>query len=240
MIRTQAIRRVAAIDYRCEAYDWAFADDAAVRIDAHWADLRRDKPALFDGRVLVAHSLSIDPTDGGTLRARGFETTYKPFICWRDFGFPGAPVANLFAMAALRSADGAFILGEMSASTASAGKLYFPAGTPEPSDADAAGIVDLQANALRELKEETGFGLADVALEDGWTIVFDGARVACMKALRSPLGTDALLQRFAAFRATEKDPELDALVPVHSPDDLDETRMPGFMLAYLQAAFAAD
>ncbi|WP_158811753.1 NUDIX hydrolase [Beijerinckia sp. L45] len=238
-MRTQAIRRAATIDYRCEAYDWAFARDAAVRIDAHWADLRAEKPGLFDGRVLVAHDLAIDQADGGTLRARGFETNYKPFLCWRDFGFPGAPVVNLFAMAALRSADGAFILGEMSAGTASAGKLYFPAGTPEPADADAAGIVDLQANALRELAEETGFGAADVTVEDGWTIVFDDARVACMKALRSPLSIEALMQRFAVFRAAEADPELDALVPVWSPDDLDATRMPGFMLTYLHDAFAA-
>ena len=238
MIRTQAIQHVAAVDYSCEAYDWAFAHDESARIDTHWADMRAAKPGLFDGRVLVAHHLAVEPASGGILRARGFETGYKPFICWRDFGFPGVAVANLFAMAALRSADGAFILGEMSAGTASAGHLYFPAGTPEPSDADGAGIVDLEANALRELEEETGFGPADVAIEPGWTIVFEGARVACMKPLRSHLSAAALMQRFATFRASEKDPELDALVPVWSADDLDPARMPGFMLAYLRAAFA--
>lgn len=238
MIRTQAIQHVRSIDYRLESYDWVFARNEAERIEAHWDALRADKPALFDGRVLVAHRLDVDATDGGVLRASGFETGYKPFISWRDFGFPGEPVANLFAMAALRSADGAFILGEMSAGTASAGHLYFPAGTPEPSDANAAGLVDLEANALRELQEETGFSPEDVTIERGWTIVFDAARVACMKPIRSPLTAEALLQRFAAFRATEQDPELDALVAVRSPEDIDETRMPGFMLAYLRAAFA--
>jgi 8-oxo-dGTP pyrophosphatase MutT (NUDIX family) len=238
LIRTQALQHVAAIDYRCEPYHWTFARDEAARIDAHWAALRADKPGLFDGRVLMAHRLTVDPA-AATLRASGFETGYKSFLSWRDFGFPGAPVANLFAMAALQSVDGAFILGRMSAGTASAGRLYFPAGTPEPSDADSAGLVDLEASALRELEEETGFGPADVTVEPGWTIVFDGARVACMKRLRSSLTTAALMQRFAVFHAHERDPELDALVPVHSPDDLDESRMPAFMLSYLRAAFAS-
>ena len=238
MIRTHAIQHVAAIDFRCEAYRWTFAYDEVARIDAHWAALRAEKPGLFDGRVLMAHRLIVDPA-AATLRASGFETGYKPFLCWRDFGFPGAPVVNIFAMAALRSADGAFILGEMSAGTASAGRLYFPAGTPEPSDANAAGLVDLEASALRELNEETGFGPADFTVEPGWTIVFDGALVACMKRLRSSRTTAALMQRFAAFHANERDPELDAVVPVRSPEDLDEARMPAFMLSYLRAAFAS-
>ena len=69
----------------------------------------------------------------GALRLAGvyFETDYADFVAWRDFGHPGEPVENCFSMAALRSADGAFLLGEMAAHTVNAGRIYFPAGTPD-------------------------------------------------------------------------------------------------------------
>ena len=142
-------------------------------------------------------------------------------------------------MGALQSADGAFMLGAMGAGTTSAGRLYFPAGTPEPADVGPDGAVDLPGNILRELAEETGLAPPDVVLDEDWTLVFDGARVACMKRVRCRLDARAMLERFAAFRAGERDPELDALVPMRSPADFQAERMPDFMLTYLRHAFAA-
>ena len=234
---SREIRRVAAIDYHPTPYDWVFAREEAARIDAFWDAALAEKPALFDGRVLVAHRVSLHPGEGGRLSAEAFETGYKPFLAWREFGFPGAPVSNLFAMGALRSADGAYMLGRMGAGTTSAGKLYFPAGTPEPSDIRD-GRVDLEGNILRELEEETGIAPGAVVFEPSWTLVFDDARLACMRGVRSALDAEAMVERFAAFRATQADPELDALVPVRSPDDLDAARMPEFMLMFLRDAFA--
>jgi 8-oxo-dGTP pyrophosphatase MutT (NUDIX family) len=232
-----AIRRVAEIDYRFKAFDWPFAREDAVVIDAHWARARAEKPGLFDGRVLVARDLLVEDRAGGVLRATAFETGYKAFLAWRDLGFPGAPVFNVFSMCALRSADGAFMLGRMAPGTASAGKLYFPAGTPEPADITD-GMVDLRANMLRELEEETGIASDEIALEDGWTLVFDQARVACMKIGQSALAAEALLARFEHFRAGQVDPELDALAPVRSRADFDAARMPAFMLIYLGHVFS--
>ncbi len=237
MTALQGIQAAAAIDYRCEPYDWAFPREQSAAIDAHWATIVAAKPAVFDGRVLVAHRVALEP--GGVLRAAGFETSYKPFLCWRDFGFPGPPVFNLFPMGALESADGAFMLGRMGAGTTSAGRLYFPAGTPEPADVRADGTVDLAGNIRRELAEETGLRSADVSLDADWTLVVDGARLACLKRVRCHLDAGAMLDRFAAFRAAEDDPELDALVPMRSAADFQEDRMPGFMQTYLRHAFAA-
>lgn len=231
------IVRVARIDHRVAPFDWTFARDEAARIDAHWAEQRRQTPALFDGRVLLAHDLVVE---GDCLRGACFETSFKSFLSWRDFGFPGTPVANCFAMAALRSADGAFMLGEMSSRTANAGRLYFPSGTPEPADADADGRVDLDANTLRELEEETGLRPDEVSMEAGWTIVFDGPAVGCMKLVQSRATAPELQARLATFNATQEDPELVRLVPVRSAADYDPDRMPAFVLRYLDLVLGVE
>lgn len=226
---------VAHVANRLAPHDWRFASDEATRIDARWAELTAAKPALFDGRVLLSRDLAIaDDVLGGT----SFETGYKPFLCWREFGYPGEPVKNLFAMPALRGSDGAFLLGRMSAGTANAGRLYFPAGTPEPADVGGDGFVDYEASILRELEEETGIEPGEVTLDARWTIVFAGPLVACMKVVRSPVTAAALVERVAGFIARQDEPELDALVAVAGPDDFDAASMPPFMLHYLAEALA--
>ena len=224
---------VARIANRLVPHDWRFASDEAARIDARWRELKAATPSLFDGRVLLSRGLAI--TDD-VLSGTSFETGYKPFLCWRALGYPGEPVKNLFAMPALRGSDGAFLLGRMSAATANPGRLYFPAGTPEPGDVGADGFVDYQANILRELEEETGIASSEVTLDARWTIVFAGPLVACMKVVRSPLPASALVERVTGFIAGQEKPELDALVTVAGPDDFDAERMPPFMLHYLEEA----
>ena len=130
------------------------------------------------------------------------------------------------------------MLGRMSAGTANAGRLYFPAGTPEPADAAADGLVDFDANILRELEEETGLSARDVTLDAEWTVLFAGPMVACLKIARSILSAAELQQRAAAFIAEQSEPELDGLHAMRSPGDFDVARMAPFMAYYLTAAFA--
>jgi 8-oxo-dGTP pyrophosphatase MutT (NUDIX family) len=230
------IEDIAHIFYTCEPLPWRFAIEEAAAIDAHWQKLVAKNPRFFNGRVLLMHRFAFTQQDyGRVLQGACFEAEYKAFLAWRDFGFPGDAVWNCFAMPALRSADGAFILGEMAPFTASPGRIYFPAGTPEPSDVKD-GIVDLEGNILRELEEETGIRAAEVTPLPGWTLVLAGARMACMKIVQSPLSAAALVDRIAAFLSREKEPELTRVMPVFCLDDLDAQRMPDFTLAYLRRA----
>ena len=82
------------------------------------------------------------------------------FIAWRDWGFPDRAVRNCFAAGAIRASDGAFVLGVMGPQTANAGKIYFPAGTPDPGDV-VGQEVDLAGSVRREIAEETGLGPGD-------------------------------------------------------------------------------
>ena len=149
--------KVGELDLRFEPTRWTFAERQATSIATHWARLTKAKPSLFNGRVLLLGQREFETGADGVRRLKGvfFETDYADFVAWSDFGHPTEPVDNCFSMAAVRSDDGAFLLGEMAHHTFNAGQIYFPAGTPDPSDVFD-GKVDLEASARRELLEETG------------------------------------------------------------------------------------
>jgi hypothetical protein len=229
---------VDAIEGVFHAREWDFATARAREIDAHWEALRTERPGLFDGRVLLVDLCEVEERAGARiLRTRHFATRFRNFVAQRDFGFPDAGVRNCFAAAALRAADGCFVLGQMGAHTANAGRIYFPCGTPDMEDVRGA-LVDLDGSALRELFEETGLGEGDITPAPGWTIVFEGPRIACMKEARAHAPGDELAARIGAFLARQAEPELSGVHVVRSKADLRPDVMPGFVLAYLERALA--
>ena len=148
-----------------EPWSWRFAAERRDEINRHFAEVQRRRPGVWNGRILLMQRYAIAD---GVLRGACFEADYASFCAWRDWNFPDTNVYNVFAAAALRSADGAFVVGEMAASTFNAGLLTFPCGTPEPADLDADGMLDLGANLGRELMEETGLPIDELKPEPGW------------------------------------------------------------------------
>jgi 8-oxo-dGTP pyrophosphatase MutT (NUDIX family) len=224
---------VSAIEGVYRQRDWAFARERSAEIDAHWASLRAQKPSLFDGRVLLMDEWRLED---GVFHTQHFSADFRAFVALRDFGFPDSGVRNCFAAAALVSSDGAYVLGEMGAHTANAGRIYFPCGTPDMDDVreTASGSsVDLEGSVLRELEEETGLTRQDVSVDPGWLLVFEGPRVACMKIVRSSLSADALIARIDNFLRNQKEPEFVALHVVRDLADLKPDAMPGFTRAFL-------
>src|SRR3954452_12337637 len=143
------IHRVASLDLPVQPWSWPFAEARRAEILAHFAEKQRDKPKLWNGRILMGR----DPVFAGArLTASYFETDFASFLAWRDWGFPDKDVFNGFGMGALRCADGAFVLGEMGPHTANAGRIYFASGTPDPSDLRG-DVVDVAGSVLREVEE---------------------------------------------------------------------------------------
>lgn len=223
------IRPIDRAEIVFERWEWPFARDRRGDIDAHFAGLRRDRPGVWNGRALLVRRYTID---GGVLRGTCFETDYASFCAWRAWGFPDAAVFNVFAAGALRGADGAYLLGEMAPSTASAGKLYFPCGTPEPADLDEDGMPDFAGNVGRELLEETGIAVGELAADPGWTLVRDGCYVALLRRLTAPLDADALRARILDHIASEREPELAGIRIVRGPADFTPA-MPTWVTAFL-------
>jgi 8-oxo-dGTP pyrophosphatase MutT (NUDIX family) len=224
-IRVVALERVVL---RFAPRPWGFAEQRRADIDAHFASLKRDKPDLWNGRVMMLHDWHL--TDGA-LRGSFLETDFASMLAWRDWDAPDKTVRNCFAQAALRAADGSFVLGVMGAHTANAGRIYFPSGTPDPDDVDGE-HVDLVGSVMRELTEETGLSAQDVTADAGWHAVLAGMRIALMKTLRSTEPANVLRERILANLARQAKPELADIRIVRGPVDLDPM-MPTFIAAYL-------
>jgi 8-oxo-dGTP pyrophosphatase MutT (NUDIX family) len=211
---------------------WVFADDRRADIDAMFAQMRQENPALWNGRVLMLHHRVIA---GGVLQGEFLETDYAGFAAWHRWGLPAAAIYDCFGAAAVMAADGAFLIGAMAAHTLNAGYLYFPCGTPDRSDI-VDGRVDLEFSVRRELKEETGLDAAEFAAEPGWTIVIDGSLIAAIKILRSEQSAETLRARVLAHLAHEKQPELTDIRFVRSAADFDP-KLRRWVTAFLARQF---
>jgi len=209
-------------------FQWQFAEARRDDIAAHFTTRRRSTPQLWNGRVLLMRDFMIAD---GRLRGTYFEVGFADFIAWRDWNFPDPSVVNCFSMGALRASDGAYLLGVMSDRTANAGRIYFPAGTPDLADVRGA-TVDLLGNVMREIAEETGLTDAEVSVASGWHAVVDGARVAVMKRIDLPDPAEAVRERILRHLASEPQPELGDIRIVRSTVDFDPN-MPTFVTAYL-------
>jgi 8-oxo-dGTP pyrophosphatase MutT (NUDIX family) len=211
---------------------WPFAEARRTEIDAHFAARCAQRPQIWNGRMLLASHYGIADR---SLAGACFETDFASFLAWRDWGFPAADAVNVFAMGALRSRDGAFLLGVMGSHTANAGRIYFPAGTPEPDDV-ADGALDLAGNVAREVAEETGLATADYAAAPGWHAIPAGPRLALMKVLDADAPARDLHERMRTHIAGDQHPELADIRIVRGPADFDPM-MPPFVTAFLSHAF---
>jgi 8-oxo-dGTP pyrophosphatase MutT (NUDIX family) len=226
------IHRVTALDLKVEQRAWPFEHERRAEIDAHFAEKQREKPGIWNGRVLLGCNADFS---GGRLTSSYFETDFASFLAWRDWGFPDREVFNGFGMGALRTADGAFVLGEMAAHTTNAGRIYFPSGTPDPDDV-ADGVVDMFGSMTREIEEETGLKRADYRASADWDCVVVGRAVAIICILSVEMSGEALKARIEANLARQAHPELSAIHLVRGAGDF-RPSMPRFITAYLEHQF---
>ena len=224
------IAEIDRVEIAVEPWVWEFARVRRDEIDRNFARRREARPALWNDRVLLLHRYTVSD---GVLRGACFETDYASFLAWRDWDFPDAAVFNIFASAALRSADGAFLVGEMAPTTASAGYVYFPCGTPDLEDIGSDGALDLDGSVRRELMEETGLEIGELDAGPGWTLVHERGFLSLMKRLTARENAEAFRARIMRNIAKQLQPEFCDVRIVRGRSDL-EARMPQFLVAYLE------
>jgi 8-oxo-dGTP pyrophosphatase MutT (NUDIX family) len=228
------IHRVTQLDLSLQPWSWRFEQERRADIDAHFALQQREKPKIWNGRILLARHPDFT---GDRFSAQYFEADFASFLAWRDWGFPGKDVLNGFGMGALRSSDGAFVLGEMGQHTANAGRIYFPSGTPDLDDIRD-GAVDIAGSVAREVEEETGLAPADYRAAAHWDCVVSGVAIAMIRILNVDSSGEALRARIEANLAREQQPELSAIHLVRATSDFTPA-MPRFVTAFIEAQLSA-
>jgi hypothetical protein len=228
------IHRVTQLDLKFQPWSWPFAEERRADIDAHFAVKQREKPKIWNGRILLARNPDFA---GNRFSAEYFEADFASFLAWRDWGFPDKGVFNGFGMGALRCSDGAFILGEMGQHTANAGRIYFPSGTPDLDDISE-GAVDMPGSVGREVEEETGLTSVDYQAGAHWDCVVSGAAVAMIRILNVDGSGEALRASIEANLARQSQPELSAIHLVRATSDL-TAAMPRFVTAFIEAQLSA-
>jgi 8-oxo-dGTP pyrophosphatase MutT (NUDIX family) len=232
MSESPVVRHIDGFDLRFSTKVWPFSVERRADIDAFFADLLKQKPAMWNGRALVLNGYTIED---GVLRGECLETDYASFTAWSHWGWPAKDVNDCFGAAAMISADGACLLGVMGDHTFNAGHIYLPCGTPDPRDVRD-GKLDIEYSVARELKEETGFDISEFTAEPGWTLVTHHALVALIKVLRSNQNAVDLRDRILKFNAGEKEPELADIRIVRSTADF-ESDMREFVKAFMAQRF---
>ena len=228
------IHRITTLDLKYEPWDWPFAARRRADIDAHFASKKREKPNIWNGQVLLARRPA---WIADRFSASYFATDFASFLAWRDWGFVDPSVFNSFGMGALRCADGAFVMGEMGAHTSTAGRVYFPSGTPDLDDI-VGDRVDIAGSVTRELEEETGLTPTDYEAAAHWDCITAGSAIALIRILNVAMPAEALRARIEANLARQRQPELSAIHLVRAQADISPA-MPPFIVAFIKRQFVS-
>lgn len=229
MKREIEIRRVSRVEACCRPFDWAWPQHNRAFIEENWKRRTAGKPQMFNGRVLLLQDVAIEHE---LCRNTYFEVDYADFVAWIDKGYPDPAIANGFAMGALRGSDGAFICGVMGRGTTNAGRVYFAAGTPDPSDLRPDGTVDLATSLTRELAEETGLHEGDYHVDDEWIIVQRWPTIALLRMVTLPVTAEEGAAKIRANIARQHEPELQDVRIIRGAEDIDPQRMPLFLQSF--------
>jgi len=203
---------------------WPFETDRADEIREHWRGAVAEKPAMWDGRVLLMTEWTLAD---GVLEGRFADVAYSSYHAWKTWGFPDVSVVNCFGSAMIQSSDGALIYGIMAASTSNGGKIFPVAGMLDHQDVTGDGTIDIFASVGRELAEETGLSVSDCRRGDRFAIR-DGQLLSIAEVMRFDETADNLAARIRAMIAADPDPELEDVVVLRKASDLDMNRSLGF------------
>lgn len=176
-------------------------------IVANWDLEKAEKPALFNGKVMLFSSIR---WADGRLDARCHVANYATFMHWRRMR-PDTSAEHLYAHAMPVSSDGALIAIRMAGHTVNAGRVYFAAGSLEPEDITGDRI-DLAANMAREVREETGLDLGVARAEAGYHGWSSDSGTVLVRRYFLDLPAEEIVARVRAHIASETESEIEDAV----------------------------
>ncbi|MER9305046.1 hypothetical protein [Mesorhizobium sp. M0496] len=212
---------VDAIDVRLDPDPHPFALNNAEAIAENWQREIAANPALFDGTVVLLSQLAYRYN---RLVGRCHAVTYSTFMLWRKRR-ENSGAEHAYAHAMLVAGDNALVAIRMGPRTVNAGRVYFAAGSFEPLDFRD-GLVDVDFNMIREVREETGLDLSGAERGKRWHALSTNSGTVIFRRYQATAPADELARRISAFVATETDPEIEGPVIIRHAVDLPEGLSP--------------
>lgn len=190
-------------------------------IAENWQREIAANPRLFNGTVVLVSEMTYKD---GHLVGRCHAARYATFLYWRrNRDVPGT--GHFYAHAMLISSDGALVAIRMAPHTVNAGRIYFAAGSFEPIDFRN-GVVDIDFNMVREVKEETGLDLNEARRGERCYLLSTERGTVIFRRYFLDETADEIAARIRAFVAGEAEPEIDEPVVIRNSRDLPEGLMP--------------
>ncbi|WP_137933280.1 hypothetical protein [Mesorhizobium comanense] len=206
---------VDAIDVRLDPGPHPFALDNSEAIAANWQQEISANPALFDGTVVLLSQLAWRDRH---LVGRCHAVNYSTFMLWRKRR-ENSGAEHAYAHAMLVAGDNALVAIRMGRHTVGAGSVYFAAGSFEPIDFRD-GLVDVDSNMIREVREETGLDLSDARRGRRWHALSIPSGTVIFRRYHVDEPADDIASRIRAFVAAETDPEIEGPVIIRDASDL--------------------
>jgi 8-oxo-dGTP pyrophosphatase MutT (NUDIX family) len=212
---------VDAIDVRLDPGPHPFALDNEQAIAENWQREISANPALFDGTVVLLSALAWRDR---RLVGRCHAVSYSTFMLWRKRRADSG-AEHAYGHAMLVAGDNALMAIRMGSHTVGAGSVYFAAGSFEPVDFHD-GLVDVDFNMIREVREETGLDLSDAVRGPHWHALSTTSGTVIFRRYHVDGSADDIASRIRAFVAAEVDPEIEGPVIIRNATDLPEGLAP--------------
>jgi len=203
---------VARIDLKVIAGDHPFHLDEAEAARENWKSEIAANPALYDGRMIFQHRLSVSEQ---AVVGEGYVTPFSTFLWWRKHRERGG--FHVFAFPVAVSSDGAIIAIRMARHTANAGQVYCAAGSMDENDI-VDGRCDIGGNMRREVMEETGLDLDMAVAEPGYYATHANRSITLFRVFRFPWTAEEMLERIGAHMLVDEEKEIDGAVAIRSAD----------------------
>ncbi len=224
---------VAGVHLRVGGETWAFAEENAEAIQAHWTQRLASTPNFFNGIVHLLQSYAVG-TDG-VLSGRFVRTDFASFLYWRETGWPDRSVMDAFGSALISVDGGRVLFGRQRGGNLNSGLCYPPSGFIDPADVRPDGTIDIEGGVLREVREETGLDLQDLRRIGGLVVTAAGPVLSISVPLRSMLSAEDLIDRCTRHIAADSASEL-ASVLLLAPGAADPAlHLPEYASALLKA-----
>lgn len=209
------------IDVRLDPGPHPFARDNAEAIAENWQHEIAANPALFDGMVVLLSQLAYRDS---RLIGRCHAVNYSTFMLWRKRR-ENSGVEHAYAHAMLVAGDNALVAIRMGPHTVKAGRVYFAAGSFEPIDFRD-GLVDVDFNMIREVREETGLDLSGAERGKRYHAMSTSSGTVIFRRYHAAAPADEIARRISAFVAAETEPEIEGPVIIRHAADLPDGLSP--------------